>query len=161
MAVGLVAIVVRLLLAWTGARRQPDRLAEEGDARTEAVGSPKKDARALVDWLWAWLRRHIFGGPVAAGPQGGAVLDVSHSNAREAYRQLLAWARARGITRRESETTHQFLVRLDQHAPDAAPAFELITDVYEWDRYGHKPSPRERLTAVRRHLEQLLSRPSA
>jgi Domain of unknown function (DUF4129) len=160
MAVALVAIIVRLLLAWTGARRQADRL-PDADVETDAVGSPKRDARALLDWLWSWLRRRLFGGPVAARGQPGTSLDLSDSNAREAYRQLLAWARDQGITRRESETTQQFLLRLDRHVPEAAPAFELITDVYEWDRYGHKPTPRDRLAAVRRQLEKLLAGPTA
>jgi hypothetical protein len=156
MAVALVAIIVRVLLAWTGARREPDRLAE-ADADTEAVGSPRKDARALLDWLWTWLRRRFSGAPAPGSPGRHADLVGPDGDAREAYRSLLAWARTQGITRRDSETTQQFLVRLDRHAPDAAPAFELITDVYEWDRYGHKPTPRDRLTAVRRHLERLLT----
>jgi hypothetical protein len=160
MAVALVAIIVRLLLAWTGARRQPDRLVEE-DVETEAVGSPKKDARALLDWLWTWLRRRFLGPSAPGSPGGRTDLIGPDGDAREAYRQLLAWARAQGVPRRDAETTRQFLDRLDRHAPDAAPAFELITDVYEWDRYGRKPTPRDRLTAVRRHLERLLTRPTA
>jgi hypothetical protein len=161
MAVALVAIIVRVLLAWTGARRQAERL-PDADVQSEAVGSPQRDARALLDWLWTWLRRRLFGAPAAGSTRGASGHPADPGgDAREAYRQLLAWARDQGITRRESETTQQFLLRLDRHVPEAAPAFELITDVYEWDRYGHKPTPRDRLAAVRRHLQQLLSRPTA
>jgi Domain of unknown function (DUF4129) len=158
MAIALVVLVVKVLLAWTGARRQPDRLGE-AEAETEAVGSPRKDARALLGWLWTWLRRRFFGpsAPVSAGRR--ADLIGPDDDAREAYRQLLAWAHAQGLPRRDAETTRQFLTRLDHHAPEAAPAFELITDVYEWDRYGHKPTPRDRLAAVRRHLQNLLTSP--
>jgi hypothetical protein len=61
------------------------------------------------------------------------------------------------VARRDAETTQQFRHRLAHHAPDAAASFDLITDVYEWDRYGHKPTPRDRLNAVRRHLQRLIS----
>jgi hypothetical protein len=158
LAIGLVAVVIRVLLAWTGARRQPDRLPEDGDAPSEAVGSPRKDARALFGWLWGWLRRRLLGSPssLREGRGRGEAADLG-SDARAAYRSLLAWARSQGVTRRESETTQQFRRRLDRHVPDATATFELITDVYESDRYGHKPAPRDRLAAVRRHLDQLLN----
>ena len=80
------------------------------------------------------------------------------SDARDAYRSLLAWAHTQGLARRQSETTQQFRARLAHHAPDVAGSFELITDVYEWDRYGQNPTPRDRLAAVRRHLQQLVAR---
>jgi Domain of unknown function (DUF4129) len=156
MTLGLVIVMVKLLLAWSAARRPPE-LRPESDVQTEAAGSPKSDARALLGWLLAWLRARLFGAQSGRLAQP-AVGKSENDDARAAYRSLLAWARAEGLPRRAAETTQQFLDRLIRHAPEASATFDLVTEVYEWDRYGEKPPTRERLVAVRRHLEQLFFR---
>jgi hypothetical protein len=154
-AVALVIVLVRLLLAWTAARAaKPPR--PEAEVQSEGVGSPRGDARALLDWLWAWLRRLLGAGSSqpAAGTRAANRLQAD-ADARAAYRSLLAWARAQGVVRGAAETTQQFRHRLARHAPEAAPAVDLVTDVYEHARYGERPPTPERFALVTRQLDAL------
>ena len=147
----VVFLVVRLLLSLRlnpvrrRARRKP---ADQPVVAT--AGSPRRGLMRLLHWLLNLLR------PARAATSRPAASTPGQSDARAAYRALLAWARQRGVTRRPAETTQQFRSRLSGQVPERSPTFELVTQVYEQDHYGGQPAPRLRLREVERSLRELV-----
>ncbi len=148
---GLAAILAaRLLLSnfinapqsLARARGQPDVVAESTGRR------PTDDAADLLSWLMRLFRGRLARGSLTA-PSSPRV------DAWLAYRQMMTWAEVHGVGRLPAETTGQLSTRLARHFPEAAPAVELITLTYEWERYGaFKPTP-ERLDRVREAMATL------
>ena len=70
---------------------------------------------------------------------------------------MLAWAEARGLPRRPSETPGQLSQRLSERVPDYAGSVEVVTRAFEWERYGGVQPAAESLRRIREALERLLS----
>ena len=62
-----------------------------------------------------------------------------------AYQRLLGWAEGQGLGRRPAETTRQFSNRLGTQVPEAATVIDLLTQTFEWERYGGETASREKL----------------
>jgi DNA-directed RNA polymerase specialized sigma24 family protein len=81
------------------------------------------------------------------------------SDAWLAYQALLSWADAQGLDRRPAETTRQFSTRLTRALPaDAAPAVELVTRAFEYERNGGLPPAAPFAQRLRAALATLVSR---
>jgi hypothetical protein len=163
LAVGVALMVAaRMLLSnWIGAPLAP--MEGRGPELTvEPSGTPRGDAKAVLRWLLSWLRERLArsgrtGGTRAVAPRAG-VSDASAANAWAVYRRLLAWAEGQGLGRRPAETTRQLQSRLARYKPDAADTVDLVTDAYEWERYGDvRPAP-DRLRRIGQALAALLDR---
>jgi hypothetical protein len=161
LAAGIAAIlVVRLLLAnWIGSPlKREDRRGP--DLTVERSGTPRGDATAFWGWLMAWLRGRLAGrGAPRAGSAGGAAAEAMTADAWAAYQRLLTWAERQGLGRRPAETTGQLQTRLAQYAPSASEAVNVVTETYEWERYGEVHPAIDRLRRVREALRGLVDRP--
>jgi hypothetical protein len=160
-AAGLAALLAARLLL-TNFIRDPNSLHPTGEAPEELVvegsGSMGGEAADLLAWLMRFVRaRMARNRPVGArrtvSPEVGAV------DAWTAYQRLLAWADERGLGRRPSETTGQLNRRLAHQIPEAATEVDLVTHVFEWDRYGGVRPASDSLRRVREALGSLLTLP--
>ena len=150
----LAMLVVRMLLSnWIGNPLQPTARRPE-DLTAERSGTPRGDAHDFLGWLMRWLREQL-GGRTLHAARSSTGAEASVADAWAAYRSLLAWAAARGLGRRPSETTGQLRDRLAKHVPDTAEAVDLVTSTYEWDHYGAVPAPSDRLRRVSQALRTL------
>jgi hypothetical protein len=159
-AAGLAALLAARLLL-TNFIRDPNTLRSSAEAPEELVvegsGSVGGEAADLFAWLMRFVRARLARGrPVGArrtvSPEVGAV------DAWTAYQRLLAWADARGLGRRPSETTGQLNLRLARQIPEAAPDVDVVTRVFEWERYGGVRPPGDALQRVREALTHMLTR---
>jgi uncharacterized protein DUF4129 len=125
------------------------------EAFVEQSGSPGDEAADLFGWFTRWLRAR-FRRQVAARP--GARSEVMAADAWAAYQRLLAWADARGLGRRSSETTGQLRVRLVETVPEVAREVEVVTRAFEWERYGGIAPGSAAIGRIRAALGTLLNR---
>jgi Domain of unknown function (DUF4129) len=154
----LAMLVVRMMLSnWIGNPLRPSARRAE-DLTVERSGTPRGDAHDFLGWLLRWLRDHLGGRTARATRASTGATETSAADAWAAYRSLLEWASARGISRRPAETTGQFRDRLARHAPETSEAVDLVTTTYEWDHYGAVPTPGDRLRRVREALRSLFER---
>jgi hypothetical protein len=102
----------------------------------------------MLGWLMRWLRSR-FPSRSSRGRTTAASAGVGAFDAWAAYQRLLGWAERQGLGRRPAETTGQLSVRLAEHVPDAAQAIALVTQTYEWERYGAVHPPPTHLARVR------------
>ena len=153
-------LVARLLL--TNFIRDPSRGSERRDSADvvlERSGAPTDEAADALGWLMRWLRArlsrtgHRRSGSRARGPGAEGAVD-----AWAAYQRLLGWAEAHGMARRPAETTGQLSARVAQRVPEAADAVDLVTETYEWERYGAVAPAADRLRRVQAALTSLLER---
>jgi hypothetical protein len=157
-AAGLAALLAaRLLLSNViGAPNSRPIVVDMEEVEAESSGAPTDDAADLFGWLMRWMRDRLRGGARATLMSGAAV--PTDADAWTAYQRLLAWADERGLGRRPAETTGQFSMRLAGHVPEAAPSVDLVTQVFERERYGGEHAGGEALGRVRRALSSLLGR---
>ena len=156
-AAGIALIVLaRIMLSnWIAAPPAAERQGPP-ELTVERSGTPRTDAHDLFGWLLRWMRgrwRFADGRPRAparAVPEAAAPTD-----AWAAYQRLLEWAARQGLGRRPPETTGQLRTRLARHAPEAANAVDLVTDTWEWERYGEIHPRHERLRRVHEALRHL------
>ena len=126
-----------------------------GEVVTESSGTPAGEAADLLGRLLAFLRAR-FGRRMPEPPD--AKLPIGAEDAWTAYERLLAWADARGLGRRPSETTGQLQLRLHREVPDAAVGVDVVTRAFEWQRYGGVAPPPDTLRRVRHALASLITR---
>jgi hypothetical protein len=159
-AAGLAALLAARLLL-TNFIRDPNSLRSTAEAPEEMVvegsGSVGGEAADLLTWLIRFVRariarRRTVGVRRTVSPEVGAV------DAWTAYQRLLAWADERGLGRRPSETTGQLNRRLAHQIPEAATEVDLVTRVFEWERYGGVHPPGDALRRVREALTHMLTR---
>lgn len=164
LAGGIAALLlVRLMLRQWLPRASAPEPAISHQVTSEHAGTPGADASRFFQRLLALLHPRRWLGrrgqrPTALGRSRHAAPDVvgiSVEDARAAYRGLLAWAAARGIVRRPSETPHELQLRMAEQAPDASDASAEITVTYEDARYGEHPTDRHRLARLRAALNEL------
>ena len=142
---------VRLLLQnWIGSPTQGDRQ-RVAELVVERTGTPRGDAQDVLAWLLRWLRAR-FARRSSHGSIEHAHAEVAGADAWEAYQQLLSWAERQGLGRRPAETTGQLRIRLARHAPGAADAVDLVTQTFEWERYGAVHPANDRLRRIRQAL---------
>lgn len=145
---------VRLLLQnWIGSPTQGDR-PRAAELVVERSGTPRGDAQDVLAWLLRWLRVR-FARKISGGSAQQTHAEVVSADAWAAYQHLLSWAERQGLGRRPAETTGQLQVRLARHAPEAADAVELVTQTYEWERYGAVHPASDRLRRIRAALASL------
>jgi hypothetical protein len=159
-AAGLAALLAARLLL-TNFIRDPNSLRSTAEAPEEMVvegsGSVGGEAADLLTWLLRFVRSRIARrGPV--GARRAAPTEVGAVDAWTAYQRLLAWADERGLGRRPSETTGQLNRRLAHQIPEAATEVDLVTRVFEWERYGGVRPPGDALRRVREALTHMLTR---
>jgi hypothetical protein len=159
-AAGLAALLAARLLL-TNFIRDPNSLHSTVEAPEEMVvegsGSVGGEAADLLAWLMRWVRSRLNRGqPVRA--RGAAAADVAAADAWSAYARLLTWAEERGLGRRPAETTGQLEVRLAQQVPEAAADLDLVTRVFEWERYGGVRPQSDSLRRISTALSSLIKR---
>lgn len=66
--------------------------------------------------------------------------DLRAESVRRIYAALQAQAETLDLKRREAETPHEYLPRLTERFPDAAPALKAITNSYVAVHYAQKPA---------------------
>jgi hypothetical protein len=152
-------LVARMLLnnfIGNPTQRTPD---PDVELTVEKSGTPRQAAHDLFGWLMRWLRSQFrLGRPSAADAARNRAAEATAVDAWAAYRQLLEWAASKGLSRRPSETTGQLQTRLAVQTPENNEAVGLVTNTYEWERYGQIPPPPDRLRRVRQALATLLAR---
>ncbi|MGI9147179.1 MAG: DUF4129 domain-containing protein [Chloroflexota bacterium] len=155
---GLVALlIVRAMLAnWIGSPLKPAvRRAE--DVATERSGTPGGDAHDFFGWLLRWIRQHLGRRAAQVGYSTTGATDSPALDAWAAYRSLLEWASAQGVSRGAAETTGQLKARLARHSPDTTEAVDLVTTTYEWQHYGEVAPHADRLRRLRNAVNSLTS----
>jgi uncharacterized protein DUF4129 len=125
------------------------------DVVVESSGTPADEASDLFAWLRRWLRAHLTRRGTA--PTIGARAAVGVEDAWAAYQRLLAWADERGLGRRPSETTGQLRLRLGREVPEAAHGVDIVTRVFEQQRYGGLAPGSEALRRMREAMRDLLT----
>lgn len=156
-AAGLAALLAaRLLLTnFINAPNAMPVVVDMEDVEAERSGAPASDAADFFGWLMRWVRARLQ----RSAPPGTASMRVpADTDAWTAYQRLLAWAEQRGLSRRPAETTGQFSMRLAGQVPEAASSVDLVTRVFERERYGGERTGGEALGRVRRALSSLLGR---
>jgi hypothetical protein len=142
-------IAARILLA--NVIREPRKISDDDETVeivAEASGTPGEDAIDLFGWLMSWLRRRLR-------RQGVAQTQRPTLDAWFVYQRLLRWADSQGLGRRPAETTGQFSYRLAQHVPEAAEVVALVTQTFEWERYGSIQPRIDHLQSAREALDTL------
>jgi hypothetical protein len=150
-ALGCAALLVARMLLANFISGPPARARSEQreDLVVETSGTPAAEAADVLGWLLGWLRAHLAARRRAS--HASRRDDVASVDAWSAYQRMLSWADRQGLGRRPAETTGQLSARLAAHAPDAARAVEVLTRVYENERYGAvvpKPDELRRLIAA-------------
>jgi len=139
-------IVLALYKQWQESRvieETHTALAEEkaliGDAGTVLAAGREKLRR-----LWERLR-HL---------RGGAELLAAIS-IRNIYANVTRLAAQQGYPRRPAETPYEYLAKLRQAFPGRADALRRITEAYVQVEYGHVPTGRGTLAALRQDWQQI------
>jgi hypothetical protein len=153
----VIAGVLRLLLESELVVRHPRKLVIDPAALTvERSGGAGQDARHLLRWLFAWLAARRAGSGHGAGGASGPARE----DAWTAYQALLAWAAARGVHRRTSETTQELQHRLVTVVPESADTVGEVTTTYEHERYGGVHAPQAVLQRLQAAVRRLLPPPT-
>ena len=100
-------------------------------------------------WLQQWLRTRLARG------RGGHRDRTTQLDAWRAYERLLVWAESQGVARRPAETPGQFATRLGAAYPETATVVDLVTQTFEWERYGGINPSRERVDLLGERLRSL------
>jgi hypothetical protein len=164
LVVGTVAalLVVRILLRSGFVLAPRARAARPTDVQVESAGTARGDAQDFMAWLMRWVRGRVQrtdGAPALAAPVRSTSADAG-DDPRQLYRRVLDWAAQRGLPRRPAETTGQLQSRLAAQEPELAAPLALLTETYEWDRYGQLVPPHERLRRAREALASVLTAPN-
>jgi len=149
----MAAGILRLLLESEIVIRPPrQRGRADSSSVVEHTGGAGQDARQLLGWLAAWLRRRLLRSTRPTAPAGAAHVAA---DAWTAYRALLQWAAEHGSARKPTETTQQLRERLAEREPAVAEAVGLVTSTFEEERYGERPQPADRLGRVQAAVREL------
>jgi hypothetical protein len=124
----------------------------------EPSGTPGREAWDLLAFLRRLLRRGLAARSRKGSGSSGSEAGVSAEDTWTAYQRLLAWADARGLGRRPSETTGQLQHRLTREVPEAAPDVDAVTRAFEWERYGGVAPRPQTLRRMREALATLVTR---
>lgn len=149
----LLFVFLRLLL-----QRPKVERAEFIDEERNSVWSWqlfRSQLRALIDRLLGRLRheapRAWTHRPTVARTPEPFLADI-----RQIYRRLLVWAVQRGHPRGRATTTQELLRELSTAAPQAREPLSLITETYEFARYGESQIAEGLLTQARAASERLI-----
>jgi hypothetical protein len=149
----MAAGILRLLLeSEVMVRPRPPRPPRTPGMAVERSGDAGDDARELLGWLLAWLRRR-FSRPADAS----LAVAPPAADAWTAYRRLLEWSATHGVQRRPTETTQQLQARIVQREPAAADVVGLVTSTFESERYGQQPPRPELLQRIQQAVRELFS----
>lgn len=91
--------------------------------------------------------------------QASAARDSDIGSIRDAYRELLKWAAARGCVRRPAETPDELRRRLSAACPPREAEIELLTTLYVAARYGRSDVSADRLERAREALVRVRAAP--
>jgi hypothetical protein len=154
---GAALLAARLLLQNSIGTPSPGTPRQADAVVVEHTGTPGADAQDLVGWLLRWLRG-LFGRRALVARSANHPAEVPVADTWAAYQRLLTWAERQGLGRRPAETTGQLQTRLLQHSPESANAVELVTQTFEWERYGAVHPPADRLRRIEAALKALIDR---
>ena len=124
------------LARWVRNRRSTGRPADEPAVRERRtwnlhLGSPRRWARRL----WARLRRR-HPGPAGAEPLAAPGPSEDPGPVRRSYRELLTTLAGQGEGRVPAETVRELDRRITGTLPEAGPALEALSSLYEAARYS-------------------------
>lgn len=160
LVVAALALLLAARLLLSNFIRDPNserRAATTDESTVEFAGTPRADAADLFGWFGRWLRQRFSRRPSPGRLPSTLSRGVEAADAWSAYARMLAWAEARGLPRRPSETPDQLSQRLSERVPDYAGSVEVVTRAFEWERYGGVQPAAESLRRIREALERLLS----
>jgi len=159
-AAGLAALLAARLLLTNFIRDPNERSTSPAleEVLMETSGTPAGEAADLLGWLLRWLRKRLGRDARRRGRSIHAPLRVEAADAWAAYARLLAWADERGLGRRPAETTRQLQHRLAHQVPESAASVDVVTQAFEWERYGGVQPRADVLRRVREALSNVLTR---
>lgn len=137
----LVVLVVLIALSLRRTSDRPLWLPEE-----ERLPADRQSHKPYKERRFRWMRRLRRASRQAFLPP---------ENVRAIYHNLLVWGSRQGVERLSGETPHEYLRRLQQRAPELAPALEAITAAYVAARYGAISVPAGELQRLRRVWESI------
>lgn len=147
LALFVLSTVLSWLVRWVARRRRRWRVTTSEEREPVPVGPP-----SLAGLRKRWRRLLRRGAQHAdalaalrADPRWRYTLEI-----RLAYRWVLRSAARAGVVRRAGQTPREYATVLRSHLPDAAPAVDELTELYQLARYRPVPAAAETATRARR-----------
>lgn len=146
----LFFLIRALVRFWEG---KSEKEVEEIHETLWSYNAFKTDLRAILAWLFKWLRRNkpqeVPDLPPAAVFSGGRDQNRRFT-VKELYQALLWEGRAAGISRRQSETPDEYRKKLADQLGKAQAEIDALTEAYVFKRYGEVEAEPEKVALLNR-----------